>query len=398
MSILYILLLVAILISILTGLGIYITIKNKKKTLYSCSNNTCIEDINGKYNSLNDCENDCKKQYNPDKSPSKHKPFTPQPGPQPAPQPQPFTPQPGLQPRPQLRLQPRPQPNIPSPITKMYSCVDRNCVENPNGQYTTSDCNNECVSSQKWFCDINNDYTCTQGPSGIYDNEDDCYIKGCYKPWTDSEKLELKTFITNLLPNIINKIIPDDVNISEDIINNIVYNDLTNITSPTHKWYDGVYGFGSIKNIDFYNISTLPTEEQINALLFIFTSIIRNTTQFNLTVDNVSKIFSIYTTITSEKIDIFCLQKCLNEANSKNDFINYFSIMLYLYYKKILPDMNVDTDNQVILKSIQEWLYYCGSTCPLDITNEKFGSFSIGAALKTPIIYNYGNVQYEGVA
>ena len=37
---------------------------------------------------------------------------------------------------------------------------------------------------------------------------------------------------------------------------------------------------------------------------------------------------------------------------------------------------------------------------PVNITNEKFGSFSIGAALKTPIIYNYGNesVDYEGVA
>ena len=280
----------------------------------------------------------------------------------------------------------------------MYSCLDSNCVENPNGQYTTSDCNNQCVSSQKWFCDINNDYTCTQGPSGIYDSEDDCYIKGCYKPWTDSEKLELKTFISNLFTNLINKIIPNDVNIPEDIINNIVYNDLTNITSPTHKWYDGVYGFGSIKNIDFYNISTLPTEEQINALLFIFIAIIRNTAQFNLTVDNVSKIFSIFTTITSKNIDVICLQKCLNEANSKNDFINYFSIMLYLYYSKKFINMDVDSDNQVILKSIQEWLSYCGSACPLDITNEKFGSFSIGAALKSPIIYNYGNVQYEGVA
>ena len=39
--------------------------------------------------------------------------------------------------------------------------------------------------------------------------------------------------------------------------------------------------------------------------------------------------------------------------------------------------------------------------CPSNITNEKFGSFSIGAALKTPIIYNYGDadgsVDYEGV-
>ena len=397
MSILYIFLLVAIVISILTGVGIYLTIKNKKKTLYSCNNNTCVEDINGKYNSLNDCENNCKNQYNPDKLPSKHKPFTPKPI-TPTPQPKPITPtpQPTPQPRPKP-ITPIPQPNIPSPITKMYSCVDSNCVENSNGQYTTSDCNNQCVSSQKWFCDINNDYTCTQGPLGIYDSEDDCYIKGCYKLWTDVQKLELKTFISNLFTNLINNISPNSINISEDILNNIVYNDLTNIISPTHIWYDGIYGFGSIKNIDFYNISTLPTEEQINALLFIFTSIIRNTTQFNLTVDNVSKIFSIFTTITSEKIDIFCLQKCLNEANSKNDFINYFSIMLYLYYSKKFINMDIDTNNQVILKSIQEWLYYCGSICPLNKITEKFGSFSIGAALKTPIIYNYGNVEYEGV-
>ena len=55
----YIFLLVAIVISILTGVGIYLTIKNKKKTLYSCNNNTCVEDINGKYNSLNDCTYEC---------------------------------------------------------------------------------------------------------------------------------------------------------------------------------------------------------------------------------------------------------------------------------------------------------------------------------------------------
>ena len=43
----------------------------------------------------------------------------------------------------------------------------------------------------------------------------------------------------------------------------------------------------------------------------------------------------------------------------------------------------------------------CTYECPSNITNEKFGSFSIGAALKTPIIYNYGDadgsVDYEGV-
>ena len=31
-------------------------------------------------------------------------------------------------------------------------------------------------------------------------------------------------------------------------------------------------------------------------------------------------------------------------------------------------------------------------------SNEKFGSFSIGAALKTPIIYNNENIEYEGVS
>ena len=51
---LYIFLLVAILISI------YLTIKTKKNTLYSCKNNTCIDDINGKYNSLTECQNNCK--------------------------------------------------------------------------------------------------------------------------------------------------------------------------------------------------------------------------------------------------------------------------------------------------------------------------------------------------
>jgi hypothetical protein len=57
---LYIFLLVAILI----GLVIYITIKSKKKLLYSCSNNTCVEDINGKYYSLSDCQNNCKDSIN----------------------------------------------------------------------------------------------------------------------------------------------------------------------------------------------------------------------------------------------------------------------------------------------------------------------------------------------
>ena len=44
--------------------------------------------------------------------------------------------------------------------------------------------------------------------------------------------------------------------------------------------------------------------------------------------------------------------------------------------------------------------YNSKGECPANITNEKFGSFSIGAALKTPVIYNYGdgNVDYEGVA
>jgi len=53
---LYIFLLVAIIIVLV----IYITIKSKKKLLYSCSNNTCVEDINGKYYSLSDCQNNCK--------------------------------------------------------------------------------------------------------------------------------------------------------------------------------------------------------------------------------------------------------------------------------------------------------------------------------------------------
>lgn len=57
---LYIFLLVAILISISIGIGIYLTIKNKKNLSYSCNNNTCVEDNNGKYNSLSNCQNNCK--------------------------------------------------------------------------------------------------------------------------------------------------------------------------------------------------------------------------------------------------------------------------------------------------------------------------------------------------
>lgn len=54
------------------------------------------------------------------------------------------------------------------------------------------------------------------------------------------------------------------------------------------------------------------------------------------------------------------------------------------------------------IKTKKNTLYSCTKYNSLpdlqNNTNEKFGSFSIGAALKTPIIYNYGNVDYEGVS
>jgi len=86
-------------------------------------------------------------------------------------------------------------------------------------------------------------------------------------------------------------------------------------------------------------------------------------------------------------------------------------LMLYIFllvailisiYLTIKPKKNLSysCNNNTCVKdnSLPECQNNCKGISTNNNINEKFGSFSIGAALKTPIIYNYGNVDYEGVA
>ena len=111
----------------------------------------------------------------------------------------------------------------PQEPQQMYSCVEGSCIEDENGEYNNSNCNNECVPPTMYSCIDDN---CVEDEEGIYD-EPTCFGGECYVA-----PLGLRM----LFDDIVNAPVVDPTNVGQW---NTFYDLPTNGTPFTSAWVSG---------------------------------------------------------------------------------------------------------------------------------------------------------------